>query len=209
MPFCEYMFDGSCIVASVQPPSSTEPYLSDEDLMSLEKFHKNSVRNQSATGLYLLRKHLSEIHPSSYKEYKIKLGERGKPYIPAIPYFHFSISHASDLVAFCYDSIPCGIDIETTNRFKMRLVQHFFHKNEIKYIESLPESLRDEYFTRFWTAKEAYVKMSGEGISDTFDDFYFDPDSNKIYFGNNITLASISVKKIEFENKIYFVSRTD
>ena len=106
-------------------------------------------------------------------------GEKGKPYFPNVPGLHFSVSHSGKLFACAFASFPVGLDIqEYKNRSDesercMKIARRFFHPDETDALERSTVSA----FYKIWTAKEAYVKMTGQGIDGEFGDFcIFDLD---------------------------------
>lgn len=85
---------------------------------------------------------------------EIFLTERGKPcFADTEPYFSLSHSHGTIFVAL--SDAPIGADVEFIDEKKRsdRLAERFFSDNE-----------KGEDFFTVWTRKEAYVKMTGEGI---------------------------------------------
>ena len=85
--------------------------------------------------------------------------EHGKPFIHHTPYtIHFSISHCKEGIAVVVDDQPVGIDIEGIRHAGPELIVRTMNVEEQAQIHS------DRDFTRFWTQKEAVVKMQGVGI---------------------------------------------
>ena len=90
-------------------------------------------------------------------------GEHDKPYMKDGG-LYFSVSHSGDVVAIATDSVEVGCDVEyivSDNRLK--IADRFYHPSERDYVARAEDRLRA--FTRVWTRKEAYLKMTGEGIS--------------------------------------------
>ena len=105
--------------------------------------------------------------------------ERGKPYFPNTPSLHFSVSHSGDVFACAFSDEPVGVDIqEYKNRPDeaercRKIAARFFHRDEIDALEADTVSA----FYNIWTAKEAYVKLTGQGIDGDFSEFcIFDLD---------------------------------
>jgi 4'-phosphopantetheinyl transferase len=106
---------------------------------------------------------------------EIVRSERGKPSFPQRQNLFFSISHSGEYFVCAFAPCEIGIDLqeikhlrsETTEsaspRFK-KMAARFFHPDEAEYVDS------DTYFRffRVWTAKEAYVKLTGQGIDNDF-----------------------------------------
>lgn len=80
--------------------------------------------------------------------------------------FNLSHSHHLALYAFTHSQGGIGIDLEYLRCLPqaLSLAQRFFTKNEAAYLASLPPKRQERMFFRFWTAKEAYLKATGEGL---------------------------------------------
>ena len=101
--------------------------------------------------------------------------------------FKFNISHSGDYVVITYttdkDVNALGIDIERirSKESDMMVAHRFFTKDEIDYIsDGLECSDEDTRFYKIWTMKEAYIKMTGKGLSTRLDSFNVYPDELKI-----------------------------
>lgn len=90
--------------------------------------------------------------------------EHGKPYLPEHPEVHFSISHCKEAVGCFVSSRPCGLDIERIRKAKLDLVHHTMSPKESE--EIFTSKWPDITFTRFWTQKEAVLKLKGTGLVD-------------------------------------------
>ena len=80
--------------------------------------------------------------------------------------FNVSHSHHLGLYAFAYSDYGIGIDLELIRPISniISLAKRFFTEKEASYLESLSPQEQIETFFRFWTAKEAYLKATGEGL---------------------------------------------
>ena len=114
----------------------------------------------------MLKEHFGIDSPEFY------ISEKGKPCLSGDK-VHFSISHSGDFIACAVDTTPVGIDIETPRDITGRVLRHCCNEEELRYITQDPASLPDlipaqsEQASRFlsiWTAKEAYLKYTGEGL---------------------------------------------
>jgi 4'-phosphopantetheinyl transferase len=103
------------------------------------------------------------------KEYGIEekpvfeYGEHGKPFIVGHPEIHFNLSHCREAVICMLSDRPVGVDVESVREYKDSLVRYTMNKDEVEQI--LQAKRPDIEFIRFWTMKEAVLKLSGEGIS--------------------------------------------
>ena len=80
----------------------------------------------------------------------------GKPVLRDYPDLHFSLSHSGNAVLCALDRRPVGADIEMIRRRNLR------ERTSIEQAAS-PELC----FTRLWTRKESYLKLTGEGLTGT------------------------------------------
>jgi 4'-phosphopantetheinyl transferase len=98
-------------------------------------------------------------------------GAHGKPAIASPPtgaWLRFNVSHSGDvaLVALARDR-DVGVDVERI-RPDVRsddLARRFFSPRENAVLAALPDEARRLAFFRIWTAKEAFVKATGEGVA--------------------------------------------
>ncbi len=88
-----------------------------------------------------------------------------KPFLSGCPIL-FNLSHSGDwaLLAFCRDR-PLGIDVEAHRSAPvLSLARRFFQPSELATLEALPPTQQEQLFFDYWTAKEAYLKATGEGL---------------------------------------------
>ena len=91
------------------------------------------------------------------KEIEIKYKPSGKPYIEENEQY-ISISHSKDFVLVAINDTPIGVDTEVIRLFNKKLIKTYFTNEEAAYIDS------DEKFFTVWTVKEAFLKLTGEGL---------------------------------------------
>ena len=95
-------------------------------------------------------------------------GTYGKPYIAHEP-LEFNLSHSRDraVLAVLAGTARLGVDIEYTDRASdlLDLAKTCFTKTEQSVLHSLPVDMLRERFFEFWTAKEARMKLTGEGMA--------------------------------------------
>lgn len=117
----------------------------------------------------LLKKALDDFGvPKTTFDREISVSKDGKPSLKNHPEVHFNLSHAGN-VAFCVISeYECGCDVELINpkKFNLNLVKRFFSKEELAQIENATDdSAKASLFFDYWTRKEAYGKMTGDGVN--------------------------------------------
>ena len=85
----------------------------------------------------------------------------GKPVYSGLD-IHFNLSHAGTCVVCAVSDRAVGIDIERPRKNAIKVAERFFTQEECDWIGD--DSLR---FARIWTLKEAYAKLTGDGIAGT------------------------------------------
>ncbi|XBX04669.1 4'-phosphopantetheinyl transferase superfamily protein [Enterocloster clostridioformis] len=144
---------------------------------------------RSAAGRQLLKYAL-------WREFKMALNyeslmqeRRGKLILSDCPIVSFNISHSNQMVACAVGKRPLGIDVEYKKQIEYRpLADHFFHKNELEYINKVDPGAGLDQFYKLWTLKESYIKCTGDGLSKELDSFIMTADSAgrmKVYDKNN------------------------
>lgn len=140
------------------------------------RYRKETDRLRSLASQLLLFHAFYTADPAPDKgPFSISYGPCGKPFFRNYPDYTFSISHSGSyaICAFNEDSSPVGIDIQeyrSLNRDKIR--QRFYTALEKDPAES------PEMFFRIWSAKEAYIKYTGNGLSEGLDTFSVLPESS-------------------------------
>ena len=103
---------------------------------------------------------------------------RGKPFLPQFPDLHLSVSHSGEWFVCAISNQPVGIDLqehtllrgETQEQALIRyckIARRFFHPLEADFVEGDPKNR----FFPVWTAKESYVKYTGQGMDEYYDSF--------------------------------------
>lgn len=114
---------------------------------------------------YLLRRLLADAIGCDMQAIEYQYSTHGKPEVVGQS-IHFNLSHSADMavVAISREG-PVGVDVECCRPRDtlLKLARRFFAKPEVAYIESASDQLTAFY--QVWTAKEAYLKAQGLGIS--------------------------------------------
>ncbi|MCM1100215.1 MAG: 4'-phosphopantetheinyl transferase superfamily protein [Clostridium sp.] len=105
-------------------------------------------------------------------------GPKGKPYLRDMPLF-FNLSHSGDYVLCALSHREIGADIQRWEKCNTeKLAERFFHERERECLRRIPANReREQYFYRLWTAKEAYGKMTGDGIAASVGRDFTDPNA--------------------------------
>jgi len=146
-------------------------FLSESEKIKAErfKFPQHQRRYQAVHGI--LRILLSRYLNLDPAQINFTHSDRGKPYLtddcnPLNLQFNLSHSENMAIVGISCDR-PIGVDLEKLRPMEnsLQLAKRFFCTSEYALLtQAIPEE-RDKLFFQFWTAKEAYLKATGEGIS--------------------------------------------
>lgn len=97
-------------------------------------------------------------------------GEKGKPYLKDSP-FYFNLSHSGSYVVCALSGQEVGVDIQQYKRTDIvRLADRFYSAEEKEAMKACHDRKeREQLFYQLWTRKEAYGKLTGEGIAAVID----------------------------------------
>lgn len=151
--------------------------------LRIDRYAHQEDRLRSLAGECLAREMLCAF--TGLDPHRISIVETGtgKP-VSSIPGTHFSISHSGQLIACAVACAPVGIDAEHIRPIPRRVAEMICNKREANYIlRDTPAGsteLTGDSLLRFfsvWTFKEAYAKLTGEGLpaSPSADYFQFKP----------------------------------
>ena len=107
--------------------------------------------------------------------------QAGKPFLVDLP-FQFNLSHSGNLACFAITlKGQIGVDIQEIYPISSRdtLIKNYFSDSERIYLYSLSPAARQEGFFIIWTAKEAYLKATGEGFQTSPSSISLLPGSDK------------------------------
>lgn len=95
----------------------------------------------------------------------------GKPYFREEKELYFNISHSKNYVVCAFSDKEVGIDIQIHKKGKGDIAQRFFSMEDRMLMEMLADGgrSREEIFFALWTVKEAFMKLTGEGLRQGLD----------------------------------------
>ncbi len=110
--------------------------------------------------------HYLEQSPHTPLPLEYTYGENGKPYFKNYPYY-FNISHSGEYIFGVISENEVGVDIQQKKPLtNNRIAERFFLEEEKRRLEECTsEQEKERLFYRLWTEKEAYGKLTGEGIA--------------------------------------------
>lgn len=96
-------------------------------------------------------------------EVAFRYGPHGKPEVAGL---RFNISHSGSAAIIALGRREVGVDVELPRpRRSDAIARRFYAPGEKKFIFSLPDGPRADAFFQLWTCKEAFLKVTGEGLS--------------------------------------------
>jgi 4'-phosphopantetheinyl transferase len=152
--------------------------LNPDELKRAQQFRTETLRERWQVTRAILRSLLGRYTGANAREIAFQLGAQGKPSLTLLPEhasLHFNTSHSGDYAAFGFTRAgDIGVDIEQVNHERPRhegIARRFFSADEVKQLESLPETEQNRAFFSLWTRKEAFVKARGNGVASGLDQF--------------------------------------
>jgi 4'-phosphopantetheinyl transferase len=85
---------------------------------------------------------------------------------------HFNLSHSDELALLAVTRVcPLGIDLELIRPLNDAdaIADRFFSARESQGLAALPPEQKPTAFFNLWTRKEAWLKATGDGISESLD----------------------------------------
>lgn len=147
--------------------SEAWPLLSVDEAARARRFHFDRDRNRYARGRGFLRVMLGQVCGQDPAGLIFATGTQGKPFLQGSP-LAFNLSHSRDLAVLAVSRAgPLGVDLEFTDRQAdvAGLAQSCLTPDEANVLAALPKEAQRARFFAFWTAKEARMKLTGQGLS--------------------------------------------
>ena len=163
------------------------------NIASVEKISEKLLRRALAD--YAVRRGIS-FGEKDAERLTLVREEGEKPYFPDLPQVHFSVSHSFHFWACAMDDLPVGFDLEVPGlrwgedaaSRKEKLARRFFTAAENCYLENHPEAFFD-----LWVRKEAWLKLSGKGISGGLSSVDLVKDGRLLVFSNGVSFAGVDL----------------
>jgi 4'-phosphopantetheinyl transferase len=125
----------------------------------------------------LLRTALAEYCELSPEVLEFRVNDFGKPELinsSVSPIIQFNTAHTNGLTV-CVVTRDHAIGVDAESRAEspgiLDVAEDYFSSMELQALKSREESQQLNYFYRYWTLKEAYIKARGEGLSIPLHDF--------------------------------------
>jgi 4'-phosphopantetheinyl transferase len=161
-----------------QPAAAVDQFhdtLSPDECDRADRFRAGQLRSRFVVGRGVLRAILGRYLAIHARQVSFQYSSLGKPSL-AVPCsasglrFNVSHSHGLALVAVAADR-DVGVDVEWYRRVvhMAGMVDRYFSVEERRQWHALPAELQPAAFFRGWTCKEAWLKVTGSGLSVPLD----------------------------------------
>ena len=156
--------------------SSLESMLSRDERSRAQQFKFETDRNRFIAGRSLLRTILSSYVPLDPARLSFTYSQRGKPALKDLPgpgMLHFNVAHSKDLILIAVTrACAVGIDVEGIRPMNdaEEIAARFFSSRETAKLMALPKDERTTAFFKLWTRKEAWLKATGDGLSEMLNE---------------------------------------
>jgi 4'-phosphopantetheinyl transferase len=154
-------------------PPEFNSILAPDEQIKAQRFHFISDQRRYRLMRIALRRLLAETLNCDPRAIHFHYSANGKP-ILAKPdrQVYFNISHSGDygLIGIADDQL-IGVDLEfmQPKSDSLKLAQRFFSPSESVWLNTQSPANQDVAFYQLWTAKEAFLKAIGVGISAGLD----------------------------------------
>lgn len=103
--------------------------------------------------------------------------EGGKPYLEGNTEFQFNLSHSGDCAVCAFGNVPVGVDVQERRPLRSDIASRFFSGREAALLKACAnEKEREDLFFHLWCAKEACVKLTGQGLAAGIDQLEVFPE---------------------------------
>jgi len=158
--------------------------LDSEERERAARFKFPEPRNQFVISRALLRQCLGRYLHIEAREIRFRTTANGKPELAGNADLHlqdlpvndlrFNLSHTQGVTVFAVARHrQVGVDVERIRQDTnaLELAERFFSRPEVEWLRSQPASEHIPSFFSCWTAKEAYIKAHGQGLSMSLNSF--------------------------------------
>ncbi len=131
-----------------------------------QSFSTDELRSRWGTARGTLREVLGRALGCSARDVELRYAAHGKPQLSDSG-IRFNISHSGGLAVIALGHVEVGVDVELPRpRRSDAIARRFFAPAEVERLFAIADdAARADAFFRLWTCKEAFLKVTGEGLS--------------------------------------------
>ncbi len=141
--------------------------LSDDELLRYQRYRFAADQRKFAVARSSLRHILADYTQQTAASLAFDYGPHGKPGLRDFASLHFNVSHSGEYALCGIAKQVVGLDIEQLRPMDRleSLIQRCLAPSEQQALAEVPQSQKSTAFLQYWTCKEAYLKATGQGIS--------------------------------------------
>ncbi len=144
------------------------------------RYVKDDDRRLSLSVYMLLRSALEREYGITVQP-EFDYGPHGKPFLRDYPHIHFNLSHCRGAALCVVGDAPVGCDIERVEaKVDMEVCRYCCNENEVEAILG-SDNPQLAFFT-LWTRKEAFLKYTGEGLTNNLPGLLLTPEALSVRF---------------------------
>lgn len=155
--------------------------LSDDEQARAAGFRFETDRRRFVRAHTAKRAILADCVQTAPELLEFATGKNGKPELVHGGDLRFNMSHSGELALFaiCLGH-AVGVDVELRERIERGAawLEKAMSTHERGAMLELPENMKNESLSRLWVCKEAWIKATGEGLSQPLDSFDVSISSN-------------------------------
>jgi len=149
-----------------------ETFLSPDETARAEKFRFARHRRRFTATRGILRQLLGNYLSVYPQDLSFSYGTKGKPYLNQTADYplQFNLSHSHEYALFGFTQKHLiGVDLEYQRPMPdaLKIARRFFSQQESQMLQKVETEQRSRLFFQLWTAKEAYLKAIGTGLSNS------------------------------------------
>lgn len=152
-------------------------YLSSDEIKRSDRFKFDIHRNRYIASRGMLRIILTKYLNIAPDQIEFEYSIKGKPRVILAQNqeeLEFNMSHSENLSLYgIVKQSEIGIDVEYIRKMSdfEQIGKRFFTPREYQLLQSASEAEKINIFFQLWTAKEAYLKCTAQGITGGLDKF--------------------------------------
>lgn len=129
-----------------------------------------------------------------------RVSKHGKPYFSPNRGIHFNLSHSGQYIVCALCNKPVGIDVERKRKADLRIAERYFTPTERHWILGAVGDEQNQRFITMWTIKEAYLKCTGRGLTQSLGSFSVNCFDNGFLLEGSSKARRHFVSAMEIEN---------
>ncbi len=143
--------------------------LSEDELTRLNRYRFPADQRKFGVARSSLRRILANYAQTRPTDLVFDYGPRGKPSLRTHDWLQFNLSHSGEYALCGVARQVVGVDIEQLRSIDSLegLIKRCLAPSEQQTIAKTPLPEQSTAFLRYWTCKEAYLKATGQGISES------------------------------------------